>query len=112
MKQLITMLIFVVTTVVGSFSTTTNAHAGNIIQDSVIQFTGSSAATSADSSAATTATIDAKKKKKPKKMKKKFCCKTASGTGCYVFGNASCNNCMSFCSGDMVIEPVKTMGSN
>jgi len=46
------------------------------------------------------------KKKKAEKLDKKFCCKTESGTGCYVFGDASCTNCTSFCSGNMVIEAI------
>lgn len=46
-------------------------------------------------------------KKKVGKLEKRLCCKTASGNACYVFGNASCTNCASFCNGDMVIEPAE-----
>ncbi|USF86467.1 hypothetical protein [Candidatus Endoriftia persephone] len=45
-----------------------------------------------------------KKKKKKTDLKKKFCCKSQSGHACYVFGKASCSGCMSFCSGDTVID--------
>ena len=56
--------------------------------------------------AATETTKDATAAKAKKTGNRKFCCKTDSGTACYVFGKASCSNCTKFCSGDMVIEPM------
>jgi hypothetical protein len=32
-------------------------------------------------------------------VEKKFCCTSPSGKACYVFGNASCSACESFCKG-------------
>jgi len=104
MKYIVLVMISIGVAMVGNISTPAESFAEGFLNSSEVQLV-------ADNSAAKQTTLDAKKKKKKKqaKLKKKFCCKTASGTSCYVFGNASCSNCTNFCSGDMGKNPAEIM---